>query len=161
MTLSLVIIIPVVSVILICVYVYFFKGNTKNVLQRYGTMPTHPKFQRVVVTVDGCDGDLDKTINSVLSQDIRVSEIASDKKTCNVSNMCESVLNRYSDPYNKGVIKSTFERELDADTVVVFIKRGYSFPSSNTLRNLLDQWSKETPVKTTNVSVMNAAQCNV
>ena len=67
MTLSLVIIIPVVSVILICVYVYFFKGNTKNVLQRYGTMPTHPKFQRVVVTVDGCDGDLDKTINSVLS----------------------------------------------------------------------------------------------
>mgnify|MGYP001079710727 CR=1 FL=1 len=160
MTLSLVIIIPVVSVILICVYVYFFKGNTKNVLQRYGTMPTHPKFQRVVVTVDGCDGDLDKTINSVLSQDIRVSEIASDKKTCNVSNMCESVLNRYSDPYNKGVIKSTFERELDADTVVVFIKRGYAFPSTNTLRNLLDQWAKETPVKTPDVSVMNAAQCN-
>jgi hypothetical protein len=123
-------------------------------------MPTHPKFQRVVVTVDGCDGDLDKTINSVLSQDIRVSEIASDKKTCNVSNMCESVLNRYSDPYNKGVIKSTFERELDADTVVVFIKRGYAFPSTNTLRNLLDQWSKETPVKTPDVSVMNAAQCN-
>ena len=160
MTLSLVIIIPVVSVILICVYVYFFKGNTKNVLQIYGTMPTHPKFQRVVVTVDGCDGDLDKTINSVLSQDIRVSEIASDKKTCNVSNMCESVLNRYSDPYNKGVIKSTFERELDADTVVVFIKRGYAFPSTNTLRNLLDQWAKETPVKTPDVSVMNAAQCN-
>jgi hypothetical protein len=157
MKLSLVIIL--VIIILLLIPAYFLKGNTTNVLQKYGTIPSHPKLQRVVVTVDGCDGDLDKTINSVLSQDVRVSEIASDKKTCNVSNMCESVLNRYSDPYNKGMIKSTFERELDADTVVVFIKRGYAFPSNNTLRNLLDQWSKETPVKTTDVSVMNAAQC--
>jgi len=157
MKLSLVIIL--VIIILLLIPVYFLKGNTTNVLQKYGTIPSHPKLQRVVVTVDGCDGDLDKTINTVLSQDVRVSEIASDKKTCNVSNMCESVLNRYSDPYKKGMIKSTFERELDADTVVVFIKRGYAFPSNNTLRNLLDQWSKETPVKTTDVSVMNAAQC--
>jgi hypothetical protein len=139
-------------------YLYFPKRK-ENLLQKYGTVPTHPKFQRVVVTVDGCDGDLDKTINSVLSQNMRVSEIATDKNTCNVSNMCESVLNRYSDPYNKGVIKSTFERELDADTVVVFIKRGYSFPSASGLRKLLDQWSVETPVKTDEVSVMNAAQC--
>lgn len=153
--------IPLLIIVLVLVYFKITTTTPTNVLQTYGTMPTHPKFQRVVVTIDGCEGDLDKTINSVLYQDVRVSEIATDKKTCNVSNMCESVLNRYSDPYNRGVIKSTFERELDADTVVVFIKRGYSFPSSNTLRNLLDQWSKETPVKTTNVSVMNAAQCNV
>lgn len=138
-------------------YLYFLPKE--NLIQKYGARPTHPKFERVVVTVDGCEGDLDKTINSVLSQDVRVSEIATDTKTCNVSNMCESVINRYSDPYNRGVIKSTFERELEADTVVIFIKRGYSFSSTEGLRKLLDKWSEENPVKTDEVSVMNADQC--
>lgn len=140
-------------------YVYISSKTSKNILATYGLTPTHPKFQRVVVTVDGCDGDLDRTINSVLSQNVRVSEIATDKKTCNVSNMCESVLNRYSDPYNKGVVKSTFERELDADTVVVFIKRGYAFPDTGSLRSMLDKWTESVPIKTENVSIMNAAQC--
>jgi hypothetical protein len=157
------IIFPILITILILVpvlYVYISnKTGTKNILAAYGLTPTHPKFQRVVVTVDGCDGDLDRTINSVLSQNVRVSEIATDKKTCNVSNMCESVLNRYSDPYNKGVVKSTFERELDADTVVVFIKRGYAFPDTGSLRSMLDKWTESVPIKTENVSIMNAAQC--
>lgn len=141
------------------IFSYLYFSPKENLIQKYGTRPTHPKFQRVVVTVDGCEGDLDKTINSVLSQDVRVSEIATDTKTCNISNMCESVLNRYSDPYNRGVIKSTFERELEADTVVIFIKRGYSFSSAGGIRKLLDKWSEKNPVKTDKVSVMNADQC--
>jgi len=156
------IIFPILITIIILVsvlYVYISNKTSKNILAAYGLTPTHPKFQRVVVTVDGCDGDLDKTINSVLSQNVRVSEIATDKKTCNVSNMCESVLNRYADPYNKGVVKSTFERELDADTVVVFIKRGYAFPDAGSLRSMLDKWTASVPIKTENVSIMNAAQC--
>lgn len=155
------IIFPILIVLILVsvLYVYISSKTSKNILATYGLTPTHPKFQRVVVTVDGCDGDLDKTINSVLSQNVRVSEIATDKKTCNVSNMCESVLNRYSDPYNKGVVKSTFERELDADTVVVFIKRGYAFPDTGSLRSMLDKWTESVPIKTENVSIMNAAQC--
>jgi len=155
------IIFPILIVLILVsgLYVYISSKTSKNILATYGLTPTHPKFQRVVVTVDGCDGDLDKTINSVLSQNVRVSEIATDKKTCNVSNMCESVLNRYSDPYNKGVVKSTFERELDADTVVVFIKRGYAFSDTGSLRSMLDKWTESAPIKTENVSIMNAAQC--
>ena len=70
------------------IFSYLYFSPKENLIQKYGTRPTHPKFQRVVVTVDGCEGDLDKTINSVLSQDVRVSEIATDTKTCNISNMC-------------------------------------------------------------------------
>ena len=134
-------------------------------LTEYGKRPTHSKFPRVVVTIDGCKGDLDATIKSVLSQSVRVSEIATgihddDKKeTCKISDMCKSVLNRYKDPYQKGTVTSTFERELEADTIVVFVKRGYTFSAPDELEKLLDKWTPEAPIQNKNVSVMNGNQC--
>ena len=166
---SLIIILGLIACV---VLLYLFvpkKSNEKTsttVLADYGKRPTHPKFPRVVVTIDGCSGDIDATIKSILSQSIRVSEIttgvANDhkKETCKISNMCESVLNRYKDPYNKGTIKSTFERELEADTIVVFVKRGYTFSSDDDLKKLLDKWTPSAALKTKNVSVMNGNQCN-
>lgn len=134
---------------------------TKETLAQYGQTPSHPKFKRVVIMIDGCSGDLDKTINSALNQSVRVSEIATgvEKNKCDISQMCASVLNHYDDPYNKGTVKSTFEREMEADTIVAFVKRGYVFPEKDSLKQLLDQWTAEKPVKTPNVSVMSANQC--
>jgi hypothetical protein len=160
-------IIAIIAAVIVVAALFFYcakntdKPVTKETLAQYGQTPSHPKFKRVVIMIDGCSGDLDKTINSALNQSVRVSEIATgvEKNKCDISQMCASVLNHYDDPYNKGTVKSTFEREMEADTIVAFVKRGYVFPEKDSLKQLLDQWTAEKPVKTPNVSVMSANQC--
>jgi len=160
-------IIALIAALIVVAALFFYctenanKPVTQETLAQYGQTPSHPEFKRVVIMIDGCSGDLDKTINSALNQSVRVSEIATgvEKNKCDISQMCASVLNHYDDPYNKGTVKSTFEREMEADTIVAFVKRGYVFPEKDSLKQLLDQWTAEKPVKTPNVSIMSANQC--
>ena len=168
MKLSLIIILGFIACIVVVLLLGKGKGKSNSdsmALAEYGKRPTHPNFPRVVVTIDGCSGDIDATIKSILSQSIQVSEITTgvsdekSKQTCEISNLCKSVLNRYKDPYNKGTVKSTFERELEADTIVVFVKRGYIFTDNNELKKFLDKWTPGAAVETKNISVMNGNQC--
>ena len=156
-----ILLIVIIVAIMIAVMVHKSNQNPKDVLTQYGLAPEHPRFKRVVIMIDGCEGDLDKTINSVLNQSVRVSEISTgvEKDKCNISKMCASVLNHYDDPYEKGAVKSTFERELEADTIVVFVKRGHVFERKDSLDEYLSRWTPQTPVKTANVSVLSSNQC--
>jgi hypothetical protein len=138
------------------------KRSNDDPLATYSLKPRVDKFRRVVVVIDGCnDGDLDVTINSILNQNVQVSEIATkrEKTKCDLPH-CEAVLNRYNDPYKKGIIQSTFEREMEADTVVVFVKRGFRFESPSSLQQLLNAWTPGSPIETESVSVMTANQCH-
>ena len=84
-----------------------------------------------------------------------------DGKTCKPSLQCDAVLNKYGDPFKKGIVKSTFEREMDAETVVVFIKNGYVFKVEDELENLLKMWKNtKSIVETEHIKIMNSNQCD-
>ena len=145
-------------------YLYFSKNAINSALRNYMNKKEYPDIKKVVVFVEGCDlTDINKTVNSILQQSIRVSEIATNKdgKTCKPSRQCDAVLNKYGDPLKKGIVKSTFEREMDAKTVVVFIKNGYVFKNEGELENLLKKWNPKEIVKTENITIMNSDQCDL
>ena len=151
-------------VILTGCYLYFSKNAINSALRNYMNKKEFPSIKKVVVFVEGCDlTDINKTVHSILLQSIRVSEIATNKdgKTCKPSPQCDAVLNKYGDPFKKGIVKSTFEREMDAETVVVFIKNGYVFKDEDELENLLKRWKNaKSIVETEHIKIMNSNQCD-
>ena len=130
-------------------------NSIENYLQGYSEKKKHPKFQKVLVVVDGVDG-IDKTVESILKQNIQVDEIA----TCNDAKLgqCGQVVNKYKDPWSKGIVQSTWEREFDRGTIALFIKGGRELPHSRYLTNLLDRWTPEKPLRQNGLLLMKSEQ---
>ena len=120
-------------------------------LPTYSKKKNHPLFGKVVVVIKGDkDACIKKTIHSVLNQNIKVDEISTCDTTDLSSNVCKKIVNVYSDPYNIGLIRSTFEREFDADTIAVFLRCGDVLPSNEYISNALDLWSIHKPYEHNN-----------
>jgi hypothetical protein len=125
------------------------KNSEKKISALLSTYPqkkTHPSFGKVVVVIKGDkDACIEKTIRSVLNQNIKVDEISTCDNSDISSNVCKKVVNIYSDHYNVGIERATFERLLDADTIAVFLRCGDVLPSRNYISKALDSWSLKKP----------------
>lgn len=147
-----------VVVVVVGIIAYAVHNHTKNsgakALAEYSQKPK-ASANRVVVVIGGTDGDVDRTIQSVLNQSVQVDEIATCKKGDDPNDeICKSVVNKYGDPFDKGLVKSTFDRELDASTIVVFLKRGDVFENKQQLASLMAKWTPANPVTVNNPSIL-------
>jgi len=130
-------------------------NEVENYLNGYSQKKKHPNFKKVLVVVDGING-IDETVTSILKQNIQVDEIA----TCHDAKLgrCNRVVNKYKDPWSKGIVKNTWEREFDRGTVAVFLKGGRELPHTRYLSNLLDKWTPEEPLRLGGILVMKSEQ---
>lgn len=131
------------------------QSEVEYYLKGYSQKKKHPNFKKVLVVVDGING-IDETVTSILKQNIQVDEIA----TCHDAKLgkCKRVVNKYKDPWSKGVVKNTWEREFDRGTIAVFLKGGIELPHSRYLSNLLDKWTPEAPLRQGGILVMKSEQ---
>jgi hypothetical protein len=134
-----------------------YKHNKTSGARSLATYSQKPKAStnRVVVVIGGSEGDVDQTVQSILNQSVQVDEIATCKKGDDPNDeICKSVVNKYGDPFGKGLVKSTFDRELDASTIVVFLKRGEVFENDGQLASLMAKWTPDNPVIVENPSIL-------
>ncbi len=129
--------------------------SLETYLRDYTGKRKHPRFKKVLVVIDGVNG-IDKTVRSILKQDIQVDEIA----TCNDAKLGQGriVVNKYKDPWSKGIVKSTWEREFDKGTIAIFVKGGREFRHTRYLSQLLNRWTQEQPLKHDGILVMKSEQ---
>ena len=143
----------VVGIVAYALYNHNKNSGAKD-LAAYSQKPK-ASTDRVVVVIGGTEGDVDKSIQSVLDQSVQVDEIATCKNGTDPNDeICKTVINKYGDPFNKGLVKSTFDRELDASTKVVFLKRGDVFENKGQLASLMKKWTPEDQVILENPSIM-------
>jgi len=130
------------------------KNSGAKALAAYSQKPK-ASTDRVVVVIGGTDGNVDESIQSVLDQSVQVDEIATCKTGDDPNDeICKSVVNKYGDPFDKGLVESTFDRELDASTKVVFLKRGDVFKNKQHLASLMAKWTPGNPVTVKSPSIL-------